>query len=262
MNRSHTSRWSRICVLALSFMFPAWIIPEPTASATHRFEVASMRESSPSEMHVSWNSYTTNRVYYHNQALDVILGDAFDQNNLYIDGPAWLKEQRYDIEVKIDGDVLLPRGTVRPMLQTLLQQHLRLAAHREIRAVSGYELVTAKSTLRLSPSRPDDKKFEYIFKNQIRIGASDLDALAGCLESAMRQPVLNKTNVSGRYNVELEYSVDPGCRFQPARYFYCCAGTTRLEAGAGESAGAVSRGRLRRSGAHRKLAPQTKAAGR
>lgn len=168
-----------------------------------------MRESSPSEMHVSWNSYPTNRVYYHNQALDVILGDAFDQNNLYIDGPAWLKEQRYDIEAKIDGDMLLPRGTVRPMLQTLLQQHLRLAAHREIRAVSGYELVTAKSTLRLSPSRPDDKKFEYIFKNQIRIGASDLDALAGCLESAMRQPVLNKTNVSGRYNVELECSVDP-----------------------------------------------------
>ena len=70
-----------------------------------------MRESSPSEMHVSWNSYPTNRVYYHNQALDVILGDAFDQNNLYIDGPAWLKEQRYDIEAKIDGDMLLPRGT-------------------------------------------------------------------------------------------------------------------------------------------------------
>jgi uncharacterized protein (TIGR03435 family) len=101
-------------------------------------------------------------------------------------------------------------GESRQMVQTLLGERFRLAAHLETRQLPAYALRTAPGKPKLKPSDPD--KDTPIRPGSIgcpaddphchmgfRCGSTTITALTGTLSQALGRPVIDKTGLTGSY---------------------------------------------------------------
>ena len=120
------------------------------------------------------------------------------------------------------------------MLQNLLAQRLGMQFHREQKSVPVYELVVAKGGSKMKestetgaapldaprrapdvgddgfPLLPPGVNFLQVLKNRRnRVSARmmPMSALAGNLERDTNHPVLDKTGLTGKYDVKLDYSI-------------------------------------------------------
>lgn len=79
-----------------------------------------------------------------------LISTAYDINYVQITGPSWLREPQFDIVAKV------PDGTTkeqfRQMMQNLLIERFKLAAHREKKDLPIYELTLAKAGAKLKES--------------------------------------------------------------------------------------------------------------
>lgn len=140
-------------------------------------------------------------------------------------GPSWLQSQRFDLLARSDSaadDVLAKltpcqqRLTKERMLQLLLADRAHLAIHHGSKDVSGYSLVLAKSGSKLheSPPQPDlqhgggmsvrSSKFGY----QLTANNYGLDYLAAWLADETHSPVADKTGLTAKYDLTLQWSED------------------------------------------------------
>jgi uncharacterized protein (TIGR03435 family) len=139
--------------------------------------------------------------------------------------PSWLQSQHFDLQARSDSaadDILaklIPcqqRLTKEHMLQLLLADRAHLAIHHASKDVSGYSLVLAKSGPKLheSPPQPDlqhgggmsirPSKLGY----QLTANNYGLDYLAAWLADETRFPVADKTGLSQKYDLALQWSED------------------------------------------------------
>ena len=90
-----------------------------------------------------------------NMALKDLFLLAYRIKTYQISGPAWLSEKKYDIAAKIS------RGTTKAqadlMLQNLLVERLEIKLHHETRHLPGYELVIARTGLRMGSGKPGQR---------------------------------------------------------------------------------------------------------
>jgi uncharacterized protein (TIGR03435 family) len=145
---------------------------------------------------------------------------------------------RYDIEATTDGKTPANQMTG-PMLQALLEDRFKLKFHRETQQLPVYELTVAKSGVKLPPAKegdctpfasnaaplpkpaPGEVRPPVFFCGYPRTGAIglkrtlegkgvSLDALAESLSSSeLNRTVLNKTGLTGRFNLNLRWAIDP-----------------------------------------------------
>lgn len=155
------------------------------------------------------------------------------QANRIIGGPSWLDSDRYDITAT--GDDM--NGDNFPlMLQTLLEDRFNLKVHREIKEGNVYELTIAKAGPKLQPTKPGTCVPLDLSKNRpqqdpnqrrcgswqsirsgTRIGAGitmtdttgvGFQSLTGQLSSALDRPVIDKTGLTGLFDIHLEWTPD------------------------------------------------------
>jgi uncharacterized protein (TIGR03435 family) len=95
------------------------------------------------------------------------------------------------------------------MLQALLRDRFTLQTHREIKAISGYQLGVENGRHRLQPvsSDPDRQGFSVVSMQEIR-GPGSMPALARALSGVLAAPVEDVTGLSGSYDIELKWSPD------------------------------------------------------
>jgi uncharacterized protein (TIGR03435 family) len=81
-----------------------------------------------------------------------------------IGGPGWIRNDRFDIEAKIEGDTrAIPNEQVWLMVQSLLEDRFQLRVHHETRELPVYNLVVANGGLKMklssdqTPPRSDDE---------------------------------------------------------------------------------------------------------
>jgi uncharacterized protein (TIGR03435 family) len=145
---------------------------------------------------------------------------------------------RYDIEATADGR-MSGNQMAGPMLRALLEDRFRLKLHRETRQLPVYELTVAKSGVKMTPAKqgdctpdapdaaplprpvPGEPRPPVFFCDIPRTGARGLkrtlegkgiglDALAAALSrTELNRTVLNKTGLTGRFDVTLTWAVDP-----------------------------------------------------
>ena len=87
--------------------------------------------------------------------LTVLIALAYNVKESQVTGwPSWANSDGYDIAAKAEGDATFEQ--MRPMLRALLVERFRLTLRREARESPIYELVAAKSGLRLVAEKEGD----------------------------------------------------------------------------------------------------------
>jgi len=162
------------------------------------------RPDAPNQNH----TFPSNRFIMFHTMLKSLIADAWGvryQNIL--GGPDWLNSQHYDLSAKVEGDALLTKLQMQPMLRNLLEERLNLAVHNEHRIVPGYALVIAKGGSKLkantgAPYSGMNAGFEVKFQN------ASVDAIAMAAEYETKQPVINRTGLTGKYDFDLRFTRD------------------------------------------------------
>ena len=121
-------------------------------------------------------------------------------------GPKWVDEDRYYIEAKAAG----PAGDhdLMLMLQTLLADRFKLTLHREQRAIPGFRLVVGKGGLKALASAPDRGSVGHSRRGHIDAQAYTMPQLALHLSELLNRPVLDATEVTGKFDFKLEWTPD------------------------------------------------------
>jgi uncharacterized protein (TIGR03435 family) len=146
--------------------------------------------------------------------------EAFKVRSYQIEGPSWLETDCFDISAKIpEGG---SRDQLPAMLQGLLAERFKLAAHKEYRLRSGYVLTVDKGGPKF---KEDDPKTAFMGSpGQMFYGANGHGALKGVMTMATlaanlsRQgygPVQDLTGLTRKYDIDLSWSPDPN--FEPTR---------------------------------------------
>ena len=140
-----------------------------------------------------------------------------------VGGPSWLDTEYYDIAATSDANppVAEMRGA---MMQALLADRLKLQVHRETREVPKYELVAAKGGARLQAATPgacisrgepvDAGKPAQPKCGTLSLGLGfdmhgvDTDALCIYLSRIVGADVINRTGLTGIFDLRLDISRD------------------------------------------------------
>ncbi len=130
------------------------------------------------------------------------------------DGPSWLATTRFDIQAKADAEGQIQRfasdqhqEVKRHMVQALLADRFNLRLHQETRTMPAYDLILAKGGSKLQLSKSNGKSISSgrtYFKGQgltTTIIAQQLSQITGRI-------VVDKTNLTDRYDLELQWTPD------------------------------------------------------
>ena len=145
-------------------------------------------------------------------------------------GPEWIDNARYDVEGKAGHDAT--RAEMIPMLRALLAERFGLRVHTETRADDGFALVPARTDGRLGPGlRPSQTECTTLsavppttnraelprcavqqgFTNglsTVALRGATIDSLVTLLQSAAARGVVDRTKLSGRFDIDLEWAGD------------------------------------------------------
>lgn len=204
------------------------------------FEVASVKPSAgrdfnPNLMGMRGGPGTADpeQIAYTGVTLKNILLGAYGVDSYQVSGPGWLDQERYDILAKI------PSGTTEEqfnaMLRNLLAERFNLTSHHVTRELAVYELVVGKNGLKMKEADLNISSEPVSNIGADKNGCLELPPghpiMAGrvtdrgsmCLTARMkstgelaaflagpplRNPVVDKTGLTGKYEFTLEYSQD------------------------------------------------------
>jgi uncharacterized protein (TIGR03435 family) len=135
--------------------------------------------------------------------------------------PSWFDDARFDVEAKYVPEVadaikkLTPadRGFVqRYMMQQLLKERTHLAVRIETKEVPSYDLVVGKNGPKLKeadPNAKDNGTMRMMMdqgKMVMTAKGMQMSNFARNLAGSAGRPVFDKTGLTGRYDVTMEYS--------------------------------------------------------
>jgi len=132
--------------------------------------------------------------------------------------PGWADSAVFDVEAKAGDDTVAAmqklsgaeREEMRQrMLQALLADRFKLRVHYETRIQPIEQLVIAKSGPRLKPwPAGQDPRGRSWSSNQIAVRGGGTDQLAMCLSDELSRVVVDKTGLTGKYDIVLKWTPD------------------------------------------------------
>lgn len=206
-----------LCKIATAFAICA--ITSLTAADQPKFEAASVKRTDQCSMR---NSLDPGMLTLNGDPLKLVLAEAFAVKIDQIVGPSWLDSDCFVIIAKI------PEGATKDqhpaMLQALLVERFKLAAHKESRVRPGYALLVDKNGPKFKESDPSSPSAR---PGQVRFGASTaasgikgamtMSALARYLSRRLDGPVLDLTELKGTYDIDVSWAPDRA--FEPMDEF-------------------------------------------
>jgi uncharacterized protein (TIGR03435 family) len=190
------------------------------------FEVVSIRKYIQPEGRATFRIYypdasqrvlrpTGSRFVERRVTLENLVQDAYNVLDYQISGlPQWAlpNQDMYNIEAKWAGDAVPTSDELRAMLRTMLADRFQLKAHRETRDLPVYNLVVAKGGPKIKPATGDDppakkgsagnaaRSIESLAQERVMRG--EINGLMQLISTFLDHPVLNKTQLSGKYEYE------------------------------------------------------------
>jgi uncharacterized protein (TIGR03435 family) len=166
-----------------------------------------------------------------------------------VGGPDWLRSRRFDVNATGKGDV--PRDQMRLMVRQMLAARFGLKARVEPRGIDVYALVVARSDGRLGPNMKVSTldcealaaarkrgdlptpafpgppapgqplpRVECGFMSQVlasgaqrmMISGQPLSSVVSSLQAGAGRPVLDRTGLTGKYDIDIEFARTTGPR--------------------------------------------------
>jgi uncharacterized protein (TIGR03435 family) len=193
------------------------------------FEVVSIRPAEPSNQVSAGVRITGSQVRVGAMSLKDYLGMAYAVKPQQIEGPDWLGQERFDVAATIPDGASLAQ--VPEMFQALLADRFQLKMHREKKELAVYALTVASSGLKIKETPPSAEpeeppraavnvaatggaagvRIDYgggsyfsLGNNRIEIKKMTMASLAEALTRFNDRPVLDMTQLAGRYDMSVE----------------------------------------------------------
>jgi uncharacterized protein (TIGR03435 family) len=149
-----------------------------------------------------------------------------------IGAPSWLPTDRFDITAKVnDGLASRPQaelfGMLPVLIQSLLEDHFKLQLHHETRELPVYVMTLAHRDGHLGPAmheslvdcRTDPSKCALRFlPGHLTGGSVDMETLTNLIAGPAERVVVDRTPLRGRYEFDLEWSVDQSAPDKPSLF--------------------------------------------
>jgi uncharacterized protein (TIGR03435 family) len=198
------------------------------AAPRPEFEVASIKLNKSGDGRIMIMPARGGRFTATNVSLQILITIAYRIKDFQLSGaPPWVMSERYDVEAKAEGDPAF--DAVLPMLQTLFEDRLQFKFHRETKDLPVYELVVAKAgKLKqaegecgprpegppppLEPGKmptPPCGGF-FMFPGRLNGQKVPITQLVDVLSRFTDRIVVDKTNLTGKYDVDLQYTPEQG----------------------------------------------------
>jgi uncharacterized protein (TIGR03435 family) len=208
--------------------------PSPVTSAL-AFEVASIRRNVSADQGASVRTQPGGALTITNNTLFNIIRNAYNVQGfqIIIEGPDWINRDRWNIVAKAEGN---PQGPqMMGMLQSLVADRFKADIRRETRELQVYALTLARSDGRLGPQltpstvdcaalaaartagapppppRTDGRPTcgMNINPGVATAGGYLIADIARNLSGATGRIIVDKTGLTGRYDMELKWTPDP-----------------------------------------------------
>ena len=169
-----------------------------------RFDVASVKPSTPGRgPHGTPLQISHGRVTLDDASLRQMIGHAYGvQRVRVLNCPGWSESKGFDVVAKA-ADPNATTDQIRRMLQTLLLERFKLAAHLEKREMPAYSLAVGKNGPKVRDAASgengslDDKPGQLVFKK------APMSSLAALLANILDTPVEDRTGLTGLYDFTL-----------------------------------------------------------
>jgi uncharacterized protein (TIGR03435 family) len=182
------------------------------------FEVASIKPNNSGDRSAAVIPQPGGGLTATNVTLIQLLRFGFQIQEYQVAGqPAWASSLRFDVVAKADSaGAPHPADAWQPMLQNLLADRFKLRFHREQREVGVYELVVVRGGHKLKQASldncsPPPAGMCGMFRasaSQIIGDQVTMEAFATRLSRSLGRPVVDKTKLSGVFNLLLQWTPD------------------------------------------------------
>jgi len=143
-----------------------------------------------------------------NASMAFLIGMAYKAaDDQIVKNPSWIESECYSISARAEGDGSLGSGQLRLLLQNLLAQRFRLALHREVQDFPGYALVVAKNGPKLEATKGVSATGS-VGSDRLRARNISMGSLASMLRRPAGAHVIDKTGVTGNYDIDLSFAPD------------------------------------------------------
>jgi uncharacterized protein (TIGR03435 family) len=203
---SQFTRWTTLCGMALAPLGGAWAQPSQT------LEVVSVKPSGNTSADSNLDS-VRGRLTATNVTVKELIRLAYGVKDYQIGRtPGWVDSERFDIAAKSVSGKGNGLEDEKSLVRELLADRFQPTTHREAKQMPVYLLVVAKGGPKLTAQNNAGPK--------TRGGCGRLvgrrvttDAIATMLSRQFEHEVLNRTGLSGEYDVQLNFTPDSGpCR--------------------------------------------------
>jgi uncharacterized protein (TIGR03435 family) len=192
-------------------LIAAILLVGPLMSAEQpKFETASVK---PADRCSLQNRIDPNLVTLNGDPLNVVLAEAYKVKMDQILGPSWLDADCFVIVAKIPEGAT--RDQVPAMLQAMLIDRFKLAAHTESRPTPGYALLVDKKGPKFKESDPNSPSATP--RGQVTFGSGAASSIKGSMTMAsfvrflsrtLAVPVEDLTGLNGKYDIDISWARD------------------------------------------------------
>jgi uncharacterized protein (TIGR03435 family) len=190
-----------------------------TAPASFVFDVASIKPGSAERRTRIFRHPDDAEFGAQNVSLKALVQFAYGVTEDRVIGfPAGLQDAHFDVEAHPDLATAARFRALKPdesreakqhMVQDLLAARCHLEVHRETRVLPVYALVVGRGGPKFGPSEDPNSNWARGGWNHIEIeGGESMARLAEELSRVSGRPVVDRTGLTGRYDLELEWSDD------------------------------------------------------
>jgi uncharacterized protein (TIGR03435 family) len=195
-----------------------WTIPPPTprlppmdANASPGIEVATIKPTKPDEQHFML-VFRGGRFQTTNVSLSKLLAFSYGvQEKQLIGLPPWAETDKYDIDAKPDTNGAPNKKQLQGMVQKLVADRFKLTFHHDTKELSVYALSVAKTGAKLTKSENQDGLPGFGLRGLGAVtvrNATMSDFAAMMQETVLDRPVVNQTELAGRYDFSLNWTPD------------------------------------------------------
>jgi uncharacterized protein (TIGR03435 family) len=122
-----------------------------------------------------------------------------------IGGPAWIDSERFDVEARLDDEADM--GQEGSMIKALLADRFRFLMHKDTSNASIYALVVGVNGSKIKSSADQSKVGSMNFGSASLVGTGvPLELFASLVGSRLGRTVIDRTNLVGRYDIDLNWT--------------------------------------------------------